>query len=528
MNSFKTLFSSGKKELLDNRYLAAIDIGTHSFHLVIVEILKDGKFKILDRAKENVRLGSGGKDMKMIAPDAMTRGVGTLRTFSEIARTYKAPIRAVATSAVREALNQTEFVKKVYDATGISIEVISGFEEARMIYLGILQALPVFDRPVLTIDIGGGSVEYLIGLKGESKYSNSLKIGCVRLTERYFNKSSLKEKDIDACREHIVGFLSPVKRELKKFKYDAVIGSSGTIQNIANMIRGIREEIINASVNNFTFTKDELSQIVKKILKAKTEKQRLKIFGLDPNRVDLIVAGALVLQESFEVLNIKRMTVSEFALREGIIYDYLQNRILKSSRHDHLSNLRFKSIRHLAETFDYDPDHANQSAKLSLAIFDQTRSLHKLGAREREFLEFAALLHEVGFFISHDQHHRHSYYLIRNSELPGFTDTEKEIIANVARYHRKSHPKSKHEGYGRLNEKDQLIVNKLASILRIADGLDRSHINKIAGIVCRSHAKEVVLRIKSRDKIHLEEWAVNMKKTLFEEVFHKKIVIKKY
>jgi exopolyphosphatase/guanosine-5'-triphosphate,3'-diphosphate pyrophosphatase len=528
MNRIKSVWPAAKREAAEDHYLAAIDIGTNSFHLVIVKILPDGKFKILDRAKENVRLGSGGTDMKIIAPDAMQRGITTLKTFSQIAKTYNAPIRAVATSAVREALNQTEFVKKVYDTTGISIEVISGFEEARMIYLGILQALPVFNHPVLIMDIGGGSVEYLIGLKGEAKYSNSLKIGCMRLTQRYFHKSVIKEKDIEACREHIIGFLAPVKRAVRKFDYDFVLGSSGTILNMANMVRAMRGEIVGGSVNNFTFTRDELSGVVKKILKAKTEKERLKIPGLDPRRVDIIVAGALVLQESFNVLNVKRMTVSEFALREGIIYDYLQNRVYVSPQHDHLSNLRYKSVLHLAETFHYDSAHANQIAKLSLSIFDQVKGLHKLGEREREFLQYAAILHEIGFFISHDQHHRHSYYLIRNSELPGFTDTEKEIIANIARYHRKSHPKPKHEGYNWLNDKDQTIVNKLAGILRVADGLDRSHTNKTTAVLCKIVPQKVIFKIKSHDKIDLEEWAVNMKKSLFEEVFHKKVILKKY
>lgn len=509
-------------------HLAAIDIGTNSFHLVIVEILPDGNVKILDRAKENVRLGSGGKDMKTITPEATERGITTLRHFVEIARTYSAPIRAIATSAVREALNQNEFVRKVHARTGITVEVVSGFEEARLIYLGVLQALPVFERKVLCLDIGGGSVEYLVGTKGEALYANSLKIGCIRLTERFFSKPILKDKDIEACRDHIIGFISPVAREIKKQKYEFAIGSSGTIQNIANMIRAMRGELISMQVNNFSFTKEELNKIVKIILRAKTEAQRSQIPGLDPKRLDIIVAGALVLQESFNLLKIKRLTVSEFALREGIIYDHLKNRVYEVDHHHHLSNIRYKSVTQLAKTFNYDTNHAHQAVKLSLSIFDQTKNLHKLGEREREFLEYAALLHEIGFFISHAQHHRHTYYLIRNSELAGFTDLEKEIIANVARYHRKSHPKPKHDGYSRLTESERLIVRKLAGILRLADGLDRSHISKVTSVKCRVQPRSLILKIKAASKIDLEEWAVNMKKGLFEEVFHRPVTLKRY
>ncbi|MBX7150255.1 Ppx/GppA family phosphatase [bacterium] len=525
MNLASRLITHRKK---NNTYLAAIDIGTNSFHLVVVEILADGKFKIIDRAKENVRLGHGGKDMKLISPEAMQRGVAALKRYAGIAQSFNAPIRAVATSAVREALNQAEFVKRIHDATGIDVEIVSGVEEARLIYLGILQALPVFDNQILMIDIGGGSVEYLIGKRGEAVLSNSLKLGHIRLTERFFKRDSLREKDIETCREHIRGFLSSLSREMRAYKYDFAIGSSGTIQNVANMIKGLRGEILNTQLNNFSFTRDELSEIVKMILKAKTPKDRLKIRGLDPKRADVIVAGAMVLEESFKALRIKRLTVSEFALREGIIYDYLQNRIYQGDHAHHLANIRYKSVQRLSELFHNDAKHAEHTVRIALSLFDQLKSLHKLGEREREFLEYATILHEIGFFVSHAQHHRHSYYLIRNSELSGFTDHEKEIIANIARYHRKSHPKTKHEGFAALAPKDQLLVRKLSGLLRIADGLDRTHNGVVASVKCKIEPRRVILIVRSGVNLELEMWAVNMKKGLFEEVFHKQIILKSY
>lgn len=508
-------------------FQAAIDIGTNSFHLVVVEVLEKGKFRIIDRAKENVRLGSGGKDMKFITPEATERAITTLRRFAEIAHTYKAPIRAVATSAVREALNQQDFVTAVRKATRIRIDVVSGFEEARLIYLGVLQALPVFNHTILLMDIGGGSVEYLVGKKGETMFVNSLKLGCIRLTQRFFDSAFISDSEILACREHVKGFLAPVSREIREYEHEFAIGSSGTIQNIAFMIRAIRGEIMSPQVNNFSFSRDELSEVVKIILKARTVKQRLKIEGLDPKRADIISAGAVVLEESFKALKIKRMTVSEFALREGIIYDELQSRLTRQDHKHHLSNIRYKSVLKLAETFHYDAHHAQHTSNLALKIFDDMWSVHRLGQREREFLEYATILHEIGFFVSHAQHHRHSYYLIRNAELLGFTDNEKEIIANIARYHRKSHPKIKHEGFSRLSAADQGVVKKLSGILRLADGLDRTHQGRVTSVACKVVPRKLILKVKSKSNTDLEEWALNMKKALFEEVFQRTVELRR-
>ncbi len=507
-------------------YLAAIDIGTNSFHLVIVEMLPSGKIKIVDRERESVRLGHGAKDMKEISPEAMQRGIVVLRRFHHLIDSYKAPVRAVATSAVREALNQKTFLQRVHREAGIRVEVVSGTEEARLIYLGILQALPVFDQRVLLIDIGGGSVEYVNGYKGEPRYATSLKLGCIRLTQKFFGKTT-RPKDIKACREYARGFLETARREMRRLDYEYAIGSSGTIQNIGNMIRAARGEILTASLNNVSFERAELDHIVGEIVHARTRRELLAIPGLDPKRGDIILAGALVLQESFRVWKIDRMTISDFALREGIIFDFLKNRLAKEGS-EHLSNLRYQNIRRLGEAFHYDKGHADHVTRLALQLFDQLGSLHELSRQERDVLEYASLLHEIGFFVSHAQHHRHSYYLIRNAELMGFTDTEKAIIANVARYHRKSHPKAKHEGFADLPMRERDVVQKLAAMLRIADGLDRSHMGHVRDVRCRIGRKEVTVLARTKQKnIDLEIWAANLKKGLFEEVYGRSITIRR-
>jgi exopolyphosphatase / guanosine-5'-triphosphate,3'-diphosphate pyrophosphatase len=508
--------------------LAAIDIGTNSFHLIIVEVdTNTGSFNILGREKENVRLGSGSTDMKYLNDEAMARGIDALKRFKGLADSAEASVRAIATSAVREARNQREFIVRVNHETGIKIEIASGVEEARYIYLGVLQALPVFNKQTLLIDIGGGSTEFLIGHERNIIYDNSLKLGAIRLTQRFFTDKETDSKSVKACRRFISGHMSGVTRESRGHNFETAVGSSGTITNLANIINIKRGGELDTRLNNFTFTKDELYETVEEILTAGTLKQRLKIPGLDPARADIITAGALILEQIFKELKIKEMTISEYALREGIIFDTIEKKyILK--RGEHLSDIRYRSVMHALENFRVEKDHAMHVTELSLKIFDATLDLHGLAGAEREYLEAAAILHEAGAFVSHSQHHRHSYYLIRNAEMLGFTENEKEIIANVARYHRKSHPKAKHEEFSKLGTDDQLVVRKLAGILRIADGLDRSHTSSISSIEFINNDKtaEFILSSGNETNIELEIWGAESKKALFEETFSVKVEFK--
>jgi exopolyphosphatase/guanosine-5'-triphosphate,3'-diphosphate pyrophosphatase len=505
--------------------IAAIDIGTNSFHLVIVEVdKKTGKFDIIDREKENVRLGSGSSDMKTLTNEAMFRGTEALKRFKALADASDASVRAIATSAVREAENSREFIQKVKNETGIKIEIASGFEEARFIYLGILQALPVFNKKILLIDIGGGSTEFLVACQREIYYDNSLKLGAIRLTKKFFNEDKIDSKSVKDCRNFIKGIMNPVVRQIKKYDIETVAGSSGTILNLANIISISKGNAPDFKLNNFTFTSDELFPVIELILEAKSAKQRARIPGLDETRADIITAGALILEQIFKELKINELTVSEYALREGIIMDTIEHKY-RLKENNHLEDIRYKSVIHTAENYAYEKEHSMHTAKLALKLFDETSTLHKLGGQEREYLEAAAILHEVGFFISHSQHHKHSYYLIRNSELPGFTENEKEIIAGAARYHRKSHPKLKHPDFAKLSDEDREVVTKLSAILRIADGLDRTHNFVVEDIKCVINEKEVkiILSTSKDTSADMEIWGAESKKGLFEEVFGVKV-----
>jgi exopolyphosphatase/guanosine-5'-triphosphate,3'-diphosphate pyrophosphatase len=507
------------------RTLAAIDVGTNSIHLVVARITGDSRFEVITREKEMVRLGSGGGDMKRLSPDAIDRGVATLQRFKRIADISEAPVRAVATSAVREAENHDEFVRRAREEAGVDIEVISGNEEARLIHLGILQSLPVFDRRLLLCDIGGGSTELLIGQRGEVLASRSLKLGAVRLTARFFGGQGLHPGAVSACRTHVRSLLSVFTKEVEAHGFEVAVGSSGTILALAAMARAEAGEPIR-TLNAATLSAVELAAIVKQLVDARSVDARAKLPGLDAGRADIILAGSLILEGVLDVFAIDTMTVSDHALREGVLLDTIQ-RMHGGALH-HLRDVSRRSVLALAELLDEEPQHSAQVARLALELFDATAPIHGLDEGCREYLEAAALLANVGLFVSHSQHHRHSYYVIRNSDrLTGFTDTEIEVIAQIARYHRKSAPKPSHAEFAALRPEDQHVVSVLAGILRIAIGLDRSHEGRVAGLQVTARGQRLTIKTRPAGPadLELELYAANERKGLLEEVLDRTVTV---
>lgn len=504
-----------------NNILAAIDIGTNSFHLVIAKIDEKKRFTLITRAKEVVRLGSSSNDMKYISPESMDRGIETLKRFRLICDSYNAKIEAVATSATREALNKDIFLTRVLNETGIEINIVSGYEEARLIYLGVLQSLDIYNKRILLIDIGGGSTEFLIGEKSEVISASSIKVGAVRLTHKFSLDNKIDKTSLKNAKQFVKGAINQVVRLLENEKYDMVIGSSGTIATIGSIISSENtvSEDFEIKLNGFEIRKKSLQNAVNRIYKAETKHERTEIQGLDPKRADIITAGAVITEQIFSELNIDKMTLSGYALREGIIMNYIQQ---NSNDYDssHLKNVRYNSTIHLGELTNFDREHAFHVMKLADKIFDFVKLKSGLSDDERIYLEAASLLHDIGYYISHTDHHKHSYYLIRHSEMLGFNDREIEIIANVARYHRKSFPKPKHENFSKLDPQNRESVIKLSGILRIADALDRSHKSIVENIEINIKENNFEILLKScKTDPSLEIWGVNVRKGLFEEAF---------
>lgn len=505
--------------------IAAIDVGTNSLHMLIASVTHKGMYKVHSHAKETVRLGEGAGDMKYLSDEAIERGVSAMRRFAAMAERENAQVRAVATSAVREAANQREFIDRVHDETGIGIEVVSGSEEGRLIYLGVVQALPVVNKRILTIDIGGGSTETVVGYRGEMEYVHSAKLGAIRLTQKFgLNKLPTKKK-IDECRAYIRGEWSAVFDTLRTYTVEEWVGCSGTIQTLVAMALARQQSSLPESLNGVEVPSDDILAAVHTLLQAGESKKRADLPGVDAKRADIIVGGALILEQAIQNLAIPKLTFSGYALREGLLFDTIaKQRAIK--KYHHLSSLRYESVLHLCETAGVSLEHSKRVTYFASALFDGMRELHGYGDVERELLEAAAMLHDVGYHISPEQHHKHSYYIIRNSPLLGFTNDESELIANIARYHRKSHPKLKHDNFSRLGSRQRRLVRILSGMLRLAEACDRSLRGNVADLLVKVEGREMSVVMRWRDNYpDVELWRAAERKQLLEEALLLSITI---
>ncbi len=468
-----------------SRALAAIDVGTNSIHMVIARPVAGGSPEVLARERMPVRLGSGGADMTALLPDAIDRAVAALLECRHIADAHDADVVAVATSAVREAANQGDFLLRAHSEADVTVQVVSGVEEARLIHLGAMSAVPIAGRRHLVIDIGGGSTEVITGDGTEPALARSLKLGHIRLTDRFFASGVIRDGAVKACRRHIKSFIAPAAREVRAIGFETAVGCSGTIASLAHLCAARRGEPLRSAANA-TIEYSDLSEVVADLAARKRPGDRLGVPGLDPARCDVIVAGAVLLRQLFKALGIESMTVSAGALREGLLLDRFNRRA--GSRRDglhHLSDLRRSSALAVARGYREDLTHAEHATDLALELFEETAAAHGLGIADSELLEAAGLLHNIGRFVAHSSHHKHSYYLIRHSErLSGFTQGELELIALVARYHRKSEPRRAHPEYAALDAADRHRVRVLAGLLRVGIALDRTY----RRVVRRVHA----------------------------------------
>ncbi len=468
---------SSSQQTDGSELIAAIDIGTNSVHLVVARMLGPSGYEVVTTQKEVVRLGSGSGDMKVLAPDAIDRGIAALTRMADVAHSLGATVHAVATSAVREATNRNVFLQRARAEAGIEVEVISGFEEARLIHLGILKALPVFEKRIMAFDIGGGSTEIVAGEGSDLLAARSFRLGAIRLTERFFPGGNVDNAAaVEHCRDFVQQTLAGVRVEFVGHQPELLIASSGTAASLTAMAAAQESQDL-AILNGATVTAAQLDDLVELIIKTPQAK-RGRIPGLDRKRSDIILGGAILAQQVVALSGLDGFTYSALALREGVLVDRSPGPAA-----DHLHDLRRANVLRLAEQLDPDVHHAKHCTTLALQLFDRTQSKHGLGPADRELLEMAGLLHNVGLFISHSGHHKHSYYVIRHSEqLTGFSDREIELIAQIARYHRKSHPSSNHPAFKDLTDADKIRLRTLSGLLRIAIGLDRRHVGAVGTI----------------------------------------------
>ncbi len=489
--------------------IAAIDIGTNSIHMIVVKVRPDLSFEVIDREKDMVRLGAGGLDGRNLTNTAMTAALQTLAKFRRLAESNKVDeIIAAATSATREAENGGDFIAEVSHQTGIRIRVISGTEEARLIHLAAGYGVDVGGNTAVVIDIGGGSVEITLGTATHLTMGKSFKTGVIRLTERFVRTDPLSSHDERRLVKYLNREMGTHVEQIAQSGFDRVIGTSGTILSLGAVALTEEEGAPPEDLRNARVPAKALRRLRKRLVAADIE-ERLHMPGLDPRRADLSVAGSVLLDTILRGLGADDLTLCDLALREGLVLDYIHRNSARIRKVQRYPDVRRRSVIELGERCGYWSEHAQQVARLALSIFDQTRSVHGLGDREREWLEYAALLHDVGVHISYDRHHRHSYYLIKNGDLRGFDPREIEVIALVARYHRQATPKKSHEGYGELNSTLRRTVRVLSAIVRLAEGLDRSHAQALGGIDLFPRGDDYLARLRASGDAELELWAAH-------------------
>jgi exopolyphosphatase / guanosine-5'-triphosphate,3'-diphosphate pyrophosphatase len=489
--------------------IAAIDIGTNSIHMIVVKVRPDLSFEVIDREKDMVRLGAGGLDGRNLTPTAMAAAMQTLAKFKRLAESNKVDeIVAAATSATREAENGGDFIAEVGRQTGIRIRVISGTEEARLIHLAAGYGVDVGGNTAVVIDIGGGSVEVTLGTATHLTQGKSFKTGVIRLSERFVRTDPLSAHDERRLVKYLNREMGTYLEQIGQSGFDRVIGTSGTILSLGALALTEEEGSPPKDLRNQRVPSKALRRVRKKLVAADIE-ERLHMPGLDPRRADLNVAGSVLLDTILRGLGADDLTLCDLALREGLVLDYIHRNSARIRKVQRYPDVRRRSVVELGERCGYWSEHAQQVARLALSIFDQTRSVHGLGDQEREWLEYAALLHDIGVHISYDRHHRHSYYLIKNGDLRGFDPQEIEVIALVARYHRQATPKKSHEGYGDLNSALRRTVRVLSAIVRLAEGLDRSHAQALGGIDLFPRGDDYLARLRANGDAELELWAAH-------------------
>ena len=498
--------------------VAAIDIGSNSLHMIVAQVEADGRFRVLDRAKEMVRLGQRTLTSGRLSADAMNAGIRTLAAFKKLGERHGVVrFKAVATSAVREAKNGGDFVQRVRDEVGLRVKVIPGREEARLVYLGVRHAIDLRAEPTLIVDAGGGSVEFIFTEDGRAVCFHSLKLGVTRLTERFLRDDPPGGKELDELDRYLGAQLEPVLERTGRRPIRRVVATSGTLLNVVTIAASLRGELPDGQLNNLAVSAGDIGRARRAVVKA-DRKERLNVRGLEARRVDLIVAGAALADFIMRHVDGREMVACTWALREGVLMDFIARHrrgieeVQKFADPRRLSVARFS--RHLGEM----GDHAEHVARLALQLYDQLEGDLGLAPELRDWLEYAALLHDIGHHIGHKDHQRHSYYLITNGELLGFRREELEIIALTARYHRKGPPKDTDEGYRLLPRGDRRTVRALSALLRVADGLDRSHYGVVKDIAVQRRGDKLTLLLHTAgDDAALEVWEAERRTGLLAE-----------
>ena len=483
--------------------LGAIDVGTNAVRLELARLLPDGSLETLHTERDPVRPGEGMFTTGVMSREVADRLLSPLRRYSALCRRYGAKVRAVATSAVREAKNKDEIVRRVKREAGLQLDVVSGREEARLICLGVLHGKPPLARS-LCVDIGGGSTEIAFAFGEHPKDLWSVDLGAVRLTEVFKLSGRVPRKQLKLLKNFAREAVAEALPARILRQPTTALGSSGTIQAVVGFARS-------EGVGHATY--EEIGEAVQVLANLDGEKRRKRF---DPRRADIVVAGAVILEAVMRHLKLQSVTAVDRGLREGVLLDLVRRS--RHGGHDADEPLAEAAIA-LGQRFHFGEKHSRQVARIAMALFDDLAAMHQLPAAARPWLEAAALLHDIGNAVNHQRHHKHTHYLILNADLAGLADRERRLVACIARFHRRSPPEATHEAMQGLTPAEVRVVRKCSALLRIADSLDRGHNQPITRVSASLKGRTSVIKLHARTPVDLEIWDVEHEVPIFRDVF---------
>ena len=483
---------------------AAIDIGSNSVRMQAADVLPGGETRVLAADREVTRLGASVFSSGRIDDDAMELVCGVLRRMAEAyAGLDVVGVRAVATSAVRDASNQAEFIARASEALGAPVEIISGPEEARLIHLGVQSRWPHPKQTVLVIDVGGGSAEFIVSERGELCEGISRPLGAVRLTEVFLRSDPPQETELRRMGQFIDEKFEPALRRISAFSFDRVIGTSATAAAIVTAVHGVDRPEREAA-DRLRARASQVRTLLRQ-LGCQTVAQRRKVPGIGPKRAEIIVAGVAVFSRVLDRIKAANLYYSIAGVRDGIIADLAARRVGREL--SRLSRPQLRVAEAMCRKYNADLRNARHVARLAGELFSGMQVLHRLPAERGKLLEAAAYLHNTGHFISDTGHHKHSAYIVQHSDMPGFTDQERLVIALLCRFHRKSLPASRHEAFRSLAPDAKKTITMLTPLLRLAVGLDTSKEQKVENVECQIDRDNATVSVRGKGDIDLELWA---------------------
>jgi exopolyphosphatase / guanosine-5'-triphosphate,3'-diphosphate pyrophosphatase len=499
--------------------LCAIDVGSNAMRLAIGFMDHSRKLHIVEDMREPVRLGQDVFTKGSISKETTRRAIAALTRFKDLIEQHQViKSRAVATSAIREARNREPFIKKIFQATGIELKPITAEEEALLVYLAVSKKIPLENKTAMLVDIGGGSVEITLARNGKILATESFQMGAVRLLQVLEQEKYGEKKFNLMVQEYVEAARKRFNQKLGGEKVDVCVGTGGNI----DALLALKKQLLSGKDDTFV-TKGEMEILLNRLRKISYD-ERIIRYGLRPDRADVILPATTVLQKVMEVGRMGRVYIPNVGVKEGLLIDMVSE-LLTGKPPLHRDEV-LASVRQTGLKYSYDEHHAHTVSRLALDLFDKTRKFHRLGDENKLLLEAAAQLHDIGQFVSYASHHKHSYYLIRASQLIGLKPDQVELIANISRYHRKAMPKLTHESYRMLPPRERLVVSKLAALLRVADAMDHDHSSKVHGFRIQYKRPHFSVKLIGQGDMLLEKWSLLKKCDLFEKIFKVKFGVK--